>query len=51
MIYTVEQVAKILQMHPETIRRNLKAGTIKGFKINQQWRISEDEIERMKKGV
>lgn len=46
---TIEQVAKALQLHNMTIFRYLKCGKIKGIKIGRDWRISEEELERIKR--
>ncbi len=44
MHYTVEQVAERLQLHVETIRRQLKAGTLRGTKRGRQWRVPESAL-------
>ena len=45
-VYTVEEVAAILKCNDwETIRRMLKKGTLKGFKIGKEWRIKGSELE------
>jgi excisionase family DNA binding protein len=46
---TVEQVAEILNVAKITIFRHLKTGQIKGVKIGNVWRISVEEVERIKK--
>lgn len=46
---TIEQVADALQLHKMTVFRYLKCGRIKGVKIGQNWRISEQELERIKR--
>jgi excisionase family DNA binding protein len=40
---TVEQVAKIMQLNPATVRRQLAAGTLRGIKRGQ-WRIPESAL-------
>ena len=51
-VYTVEEIAGTLRVHPITIFRALKKGKIKGIKIGNVWRISEEELERiMKEGI
>lgn len=42
---TVEQVAEILNVAKITIFRHLKSGKIKGVKIGNVWRISQEEIK------
>ena len=46
-LLTVEEVAERLKIEPETIRRWLRAGNIKGVKINDTtWRILDEELKR-----
>jgi excisionase family DNA binding protein len=48
---TVEEFAKMLNVHPETIRRGIKSGRIHGFRVGNgkrsPFRIYESEIERI----
>lgn len=46
---TIEDVASELKVAPMTIYRVLKLGKVKGVKIGAIWRISEDELERIKR--
>jgi excisionase family DNA binding protein len=45
---TVEETAKRLSVHEQTVRRWLRAGQLDGTSINRRagWRISEAEIQR-----
>jgi excisionase family DNA binding protein len=48
-LLTVEQVADRLQVHPETVRRWLRAGRLRGVRLGGSklgYRVSEDELER-----
>jgi excisionase family DNA binding protein len=45
--YTVKQVAKILHLNEEVVRRKLKSGEIKAFKIGRLWRISEKSLKEI----
>jgi excisionase family DNA binding protein len=48
-LLTVAQVAERLQAHPETVRRWLRAGKLRGSKVGGSrlgYRISEGELER-----
>lgn len=47
-LLTVEEVAAELKLGVETIRRYLRSGEIKGFRINRQagWRVERTELER-----
>jgi excisionase family DNA binding protein len=44
--FTVEQIADLLQVHPETVRSWLRAGRLKGraFGGKTGWRIRESEL-------
>ena len=44
MHFTVEQVAERLQLHPETIRRQLNAGVLRGVRRGRQWRVPESAL-------
>lgn len=60
-IFTVEEVAKILEMHPRTIRRYIRDDVLKAKKIGGQWRVKskdlmnfmddEENVEKHKKKV
>ena len=43
--YAVHEVATILSVSVESIRRYLKAGKLKGSKIGGQWRIAEQQVK------
>lgn len=48
---TVEQVAAELQMNPETIRRWLRSGQLKGKQFSPPrgpWRIPQSEVDRLR---
>jgi excisionase family DNA binding protein len=42
--YSPEQAAQLLDVHPETIRREISRGHLKAFKVGQQWRILRSEL-------
>lgn len=47
-ILTVEEVAAILNLSPEVIRRKLRSGEINGFKTSPtggEWRIYQSAVE------
>lgn len=48
--YTTNEVAEILKLNPETIRRKIKAGKIKAVSIGTRYRISEEEVKRFMEG-
>jgi len=47
MFYTVDEVAKMLNLHPRTIRRYIDKGQLYGERIGGSWRISEDALKEM----
>lgn len=50
MMYRIAEVAKILGFRERTVRQWIVDGKIKAVKIMSEWRIPEEEIERLKKG-
>lgn len=53
-LYTVHDVARILQMHEETVRILLRSGRLKGIKLGPhatlpgrfEWRITDQALRR-----
>lgn len=45
---TISEVAKELKLSEMTIFRYLKSGKIKGVKIGKNWRVKQEEVERIK---
>lgn len=43
-IITPKQLAEFLQVSEQTIKRALKAGKLKGFKVGRDWRIEKEEV-------
>ena len=46
ILYTVEQVAEKFEVHPETVRRLARDGTLTGKKIGNSWRFSDKDLEQ-----
>jgi excisionase family DNA binding protein len=44
-ILTVDQVARILHLHPKTIRGFIREGKLKAKKLGKGWRIYKSDIE------
>lgn len=47
MLYTVDEVAKMLNMHARTIRRYIEKGQLRAERIGGSWRISEEAVKEM----
>lgn len=43
-VYTVQEAADILKVHPETVKRAIKAGRLKAFKMGKGIRISKPDL-------
>jgi excisionase family DNA binding protein len=43
-VLNLEQVAKILDVHPKTVRLMAKSGKIPGFQVGSLWRFSAKRI-------
>lgn len=48
--YTVDEVAKVLRLHPYTVRRLCREKRVPAFKFGGQWRFRRDEIDAWSKG-
>jgi excisionase family DNA binding protein len=44
MIYTAQEVAKILRVSVETVRKLIKSGQLKSFKVGHQDRITHEDL-------
>ncbi len=49
-MYTIKEVAEMFKCNPETIKRQIYKGKIKAIKIGKVWRITQEEIDRIKRG-
>ena len=50
-IYKVDEVAEMLHVVPETVRRWLQQGKLKGFKAGWGWRVKKEELDAFIQGV
>lgn len=46
--YTIYEVADILKVHHNTIRRAIKNGRLKALKFGSEWRIKREDITNIK---
>jgi excisionase family DNA binding protein len=45
-VYSIEEAARLLKVHPDTIRRMIKRGEMQSRKVGRQYRIPRSEIEK-----
>lgn len=45
-LYTTEQVAKLLQIHPLTVLKYIKAGRLKAVKLGRVYRVTETALQK-----
>jgi excisionase family DNA binding protein len=44
-LYTLEEVARILKVSVQTIRRMIAGGELKASKVRNQYRVRKDDLE------
>lgn len=44
--YTLEEAAKLLKLHPQTLRRWIREGKLSAQRFGKQWRLRAEDIER-----
>jgi excisionase family DNA binding protein len=49
-VYTIEEVAEVLKVHPRTVNRMLERGQLRGVKAGRLWRISQEALEAYLRG-
>lgn len=45
IIYTLEQMCEILQVHYQTVLKLLRSRKLQGFKMGREWRITKRDLE------
>lgn len=43
---TPEEIAKVLRVHPKTVREWLREGALKGLRLKGLWRVPTTEFEK-----
>lgn len=49
--YSVEQISRLLDMHPKTIQRYIREGRLKAHKIGKGWRVTGHDLSRFAEGT
>lgn len=44
-LYTTEQVAKLLQIHPLTVLKYINAGKLRAVKLGRVYRVTETSLQ------
>ena len=45
--YTAQEVAKVLRLHPYTVRRLCREEKVPAFKFGGQWRFKKEDIDAL----
>ncbi len=43
-MYTVQELSKILSLHPKTVQRFIREGRLKATKIGREWRVRKEDL-------
>ena len=49
--YTVEQISKMLSIHPKTVQRYIREGKLRANKIGKSWRVSGHDLSVFTEGT
>ncbi len=47
VVYTIEEVARILKVSTDTIRRMIADGELEAVKVRGQWRIKKESVDKL----
>jgi excisionase family DNA binding protein len=50
VVYTVADLSKLLNTTPQTVRRYINEGKIKGRKVGRQWLVDEEAVKEFLRG-
>ena len=48
--YTVEQIARMLQIHPKTVQRYIREGKLRAVKVGKSWRVGGHDLSVFTEG-
>ncbi|RXM73649.1 hypothetical protein DP144_13860 [Clostridium tetani] len=49
-VYTVPELVKLFQLNPQSVRKYLKEGRLKGRKVGTKWLVTEESIREFLNG-
>lgn len=44
-VFTVQEVADMLKVHPYTVNRMIRTGRLKAFKLSRRYRIRKEDLD------
>ena len=50
VVYTVADLSKLLNTTPQTVRKYINEGKIKGCKVGRQWLVDEEAVKEFLRG-
>lgn len=50
-VYSIEEAAQALDVHPDTIRKMIKRGELRASRVGRQYRIPQAEVDRLLYGT
>lgn len=50
VVYTVPDLCKLLNTTPQTVRKYINEGKIRGRKVGRQWLVDEDAVKEYLRG-
>ena len=50
VVYTVADLSKLLNTTPQTVRKYINEGKIKGRKVGRQWLVDEEAVKEFLRG-
>ena len=50
VVYTVPDLCKLLNTTPQTVRKYINEGRIRGRKVGRQWLVDEDAVKEYLRG-
>lgn len=49
ILYTINEVCRLLRVSDDTVRRMIKAGQLDAVKVRGQWRIKKESLDKLLK--
>jgi excisionase family DNA binding protein len=46
-LFTTDEAAELLKVHPETVRNWIRSGALAAIKVGRHWRVKRVDLERI----